>query len=204
MKAEAEYPMIGEGSRAEPGCGAGCAEHVDTIVARTKAEPALMEAVVERSNMQRAYQRVVRNKGAAGVDGLGVSELRDLLRQHWPTIKAKLLEGRYCPQTVRQVRIPKPNGGERKLGIPTVLDRLIQQALNQVLSPLFEPTFSEHSYGCHCRSNTPHFCRSKSPQLLMALVWLPRQPDQRSMERFQQRGRRFGSKWRVVHDSSVA
>ena len=106
-----------------------------------------MEAVVERSNMQRAYQRVVRNKGAAGVDGLGVSELGDLLRQHWPTIKAKLLAGSYCPQPVRQVSIPKPNGGERKLGIPTVLDRLIQQALHQVLSPIFEPTFSAHSYG---------------------------------------------------------
>ena len=106
-----------------------------------------MEAAVERSNMQRAYQRVVRNKGAAGVDGLGVSELGDLLRQHWPTIKAKLLAGSYCPQPVRQVSIPKPNGGERKLGIPTVLDRLIQQALHQVLSPIFEPTFSEHSYG---------------------------------------------------------
>ena len=73
-------------------------------------------------------RRVVRNKGAAGVDGLGVSELGDLLRQHWPTIKAKLLAGSYCPQPVRQVSIPKPNGGERKLGIPTVLDRLIQQA----------------------------------------------------------------------------
>jgi len=106
-----------------------------------------MEAVVERGNMQRAYNRVMRNKGAAGVDGLGVSELGDLLRQHWPSIKAKLLAGSYQPQPVRQVSIPKPDGGERELGIPTVLDRLIQQALHQVLSPLFEPTFSEHSYG---------------------------------------------------------
>ena len=147
MTAEAGYPVIGEGGRAEPGRGAGRVEHGDLNAARTKAEPALMEAVVERSNMQRAYQRVIRNKGAAGVDGLGVSELGDLLRQHWPTIKAKLLAGSYCPQPVRQVSIPKPNGGERKLGIPTVLDRLIQQALHQVLSPIFEPTFSAHSYG---------------------------------------------------------
>ena len=107
---------------------------------KAEAEPALMETVVERLNMQRAYQRVVRNKGAAGVDGLGVSELRDLLRQHWPTIKAKLLEGRYCPQPVCQVGIPKAHGGERKLGIPTVLDRLIQQVLNQVLiAPVTAP-----------------------------------------------------------------
>ena len=147
MTAEAEHPVIGEGGRAEPGRGAGRVEHGDANAARTKAEPTLMEAAVERSNMQRAYQRVVRNKGAAGVDGLRVSELGSLLRQHWPTIKAKLLAGSYCPQPVRQVSIPKPNGGERKLGIPTALDRLIQQALHQVLSPIFEPTFSEHSYG---------------------------------------------------------
>ena len=106
-----------------------------------------MEQVVDRANLQRAYQRVKRNKGAAGIDGLTVSELADLVRQHWPTIKAKLLEGTYQPQPVRRVTIPKPNGGERALGIPTVLDRLIQQALHQVLSPLFEPTFSDHSYG---------------------------------------------------------
>ena len=106
-----------------------------------------MEQVTNRLNMQRAYDRVLRNKGAPGVDGLTVSELGDLLRQHWPTIKAKLLAGTYQPQPVRQVSIPKPQGGERQLGIPTVLDRLIQQALHQCLGPLFEPTFSEASYG---------------------------------------------------------
>ena len=106
-----------------------------------------MEQVVDRANLQRAYQRVVGNKGAPGIDGLAVTELGDLVRQHWPTIKAKLLDGTYQPQPVRRVTIPKPNGGERALGIPTVLDRLIQQAIHQVLSPLFEPTFSDHSYG---------------------------------------------------------
>jgi group II intron reverse transcriptase/maturase len=130
-------------TEAVPGTKATGTSHV-----QTNAEPsALMEAVVSRDNMMRAYQRVLRNKGAAGVDGLGVTELKTLLKQHWPTIKAKLLEGRYQPQPVRRVSIPKPNGGERHLGIPTVLDRLIQQALHQVLSPIFEPTFSDHSYG---------------------------------------------------------
>ena len=94
-----------------------------------------MEQVVDRANLQRAYQRVKHNNGAAGIDGLAVSGLADRVRQHWPTIKAKLLEGTYQPQPVRRVTIPKPNGGERALGIPTVLDRLIQQALQQVLSP---------------------------------------------------------------------
>jgi RNA-directed DNA polymerase len=88
-----------------------------------------MERVVERSNMRLAYQRVVENKGAAGVDNLGVSELKDWLTVHWPSVKQALLEGRYTPQLVRRVDIPKPSGGMRTLGVPTVVDRLIQQAL---------------------------------------------------------------------------
>ena len=172
MTAEAERPVTGVEGRAEPGRGIGCAEHFETDASRAKAEPALLEAVVERSNMQRAYQRVVRNKGAAGVDGLGVSELGDLLRQHWPTIKAKLLAGSYCPQPVRQVSIPKPNGGERKLGIPTVLDRLIQQALHQVLSPIFEPTFSEHSYGFRPGRNAHQAVRAAQRQVLGGHGWV--------------------------------
>ena len=123
------------------------AETMTELELRTNAEPALMEAVLERGNLKRAYDRVLRNKGAAGVDALEASELGGHLTRHWPTIKARLLEGVYQPQPVRRVSIPKPNGGERQLGIPTVLDRFIQQALHQVLSPLFEPTFSAHSYG---------------------------------------------------------
>jgi RNA-directed DNA polymerase len=116
--------------------------------ARTKAESAeLMEAVVERGNLWLAYQRVVENKGAAGVDQLAVSELKDHLKRHWPTIRAKLLAGEYIPAPVRRVDIPKPQGGVRTLGIPTVVDRLIQQAMNQVLQPIFEPDFSEASFG---------------------------------------------------------
>ena len=106
-----------------------------------------MERVVERANMGLAYRRVVRNKGAAGIDDLTVSELKDWLTVHWPSVKKALLEGRYLPRPVRRVDIAKPSGGVRTLGIPTVVDRLIQQALHQVLSPVFEPTFSERSYG---------------------------------------------------------
>lgn len=107
----------------------------------------LMERVVERSNMQRAYGRVKQNKGAPGVDGMVVNQLGGFLRAHWPVIKERLLEGSYEPKPVKRVTIPKASGGMRPLGIPTVLDRLIQQALHQVLSPLFEPEFSESSFG---------------------------------------------------------
>jgi RNA-directed DNA polymerase len=106
-----------------------------------------MERVVERSNLWLAYQRVVANKGAPGVDDLTVAEFKDWLKVHWPSVKQALLEGRYIPQPVRRVDIPKPSGGVRTLGVPTVLDRLIQQALHQVLQPQFEPTFSEGSFG---------------------------------------------------------
>jgi RNA-directed DNA polymerase len=107
----------------------------------------LMEAVVERSNMNEALIRVERNAGAAGVDGMSTTELRPYLHKHWKRIKEKLLKGDYLPQPVRRVEIEKPDGGVRLLGIPTVLDRLIQQAVNQVLSEVFEPTFSKWSYG---------------------------------------------------------
>ena len=106
-----------------------------------------MDAACERGNLKLAYQRVVENKGAAGVDGIGVAEFKDHLKRHWPTIKAKLLAGEFMPQPARRVDIPKPQGGVRTLGIPTLTDRLIQQALHQVLSPIFEADFSESSYG---------------------------------------------------------
>jgi len=106
-----------------------------------------MERVVDLSNMRSAYLRVVGNRGAPGVDDAPVTELRDWLKERWPSVKAALLEGRYIPQPVRAVDIPKPSGGKRTLGVPTVVDRLVQQALQQILQPLFEPTFSEGSYG---------------------------------------------------------
>ena len=108
----------------------------------------LLEAVVERKNMWLALKQVERNSGAAGVDNMTVEQLRDYLREHWLRIKEELLAGSYQPQPVLKVEIPKPGGkGMRMLGIPTVVDRLLQQALHQVLSPLFEPDFSESSYG---------------------------------------------------------
>jgi group II intron reverse transcriptase/maturase len=139
-----------ETARNAGGAALGAEADVTTRL-RTNAEleqpSRLMEAVVECGNLMLAYQRVVENKGAAGADGIGVAEFKAHLKQHWPTIKAKLLVGEYIPQPVRRVDIPKPQGGVRTLGIPTLTDRLIQQALHQVLSPIFEVDFSESSYG---------------------------------------------------------
>jgi RNA-directed DNA polymerase len=108
----------------------------------------LMEAVVERSNMTEALHRVEKNGGSAGIDGMNVGDLRAYLKEQWPGIKDELLSGDYRPKPVRRVEIPKPDGkGMRKLGIPTVVDRLIQQAVHQVMEPVFDPEFSESSYG---------------------------------------------------------
>lgn len=107
----------------------------------------LMSQVVERSNLARALKRVRQNKGSAGIDGMTVDELAPYLRDHWPAIREQLLAGHYQPSAVRQHLIPKADGRMRMLGIPTVLDRFIQQAVLQVLQPRFDPTFSESSYG---------------------------------------------------------
>ena len=107
----------------------------------------LMEKICNRANLNRAYKRVKTNKGAPGVDGLTVDELGSYIRDHKEKLIESLLNGSYEPQPVRRVMIPKPGGGERQLGIPTVVDRLIQQAITQVLEPMYDPTFSESSYG---------------------------------------------------------
>lgn len=107
----------------------------------------LLEDVLERNNMLEAMYRVIRNKGSHGIDGMKTDELREHVKKTWVTVKAKLLEGKYNPSPVRRVEIPKPDGGVRLLGIPTVQDRMIQQAIAQVLSKLYEPTFSESSFG---------------------------------------------------------
>ena len=123
-------------------------EHPDTGLAMPRAGTGgLLEAALTRQNLQAAWKRVKANKGAAGVDGLDIEQTAELLRTRWPDIRKALLQGCYRPSPVRKVMIPKPDGSQRELGIPTVLDRLIQQALLQVLQPLIDPTFSEHSHG---------------------------------------------------------
>lgn len=123
-------------------------ERSTAAVLGTKAEaPRLMKAVVERANMRQAYRKVVANKGAAGVDGVTIPEFAHWLKVNWPSIRMALLSGSYQPRVVRAVDLPKPSGGVRTLGIPTLVDRLIQQALLQILQPLFDPGFSESSYG---------------------------------------------------------
>jgi len=137
-----------QGAGQKPSANRRGAELGTATYGRTKSEDhLLMEQVVERSNLRLAYQRVVENKAAAGVDGLWVPEFKDWLKVHWPSVKKALLEDRYLPRAVRGVDIPKPSGGMRTLGVPTVVDRLIQQALHQVLQPLFDPTFSDSSFG---------------------------------------------------------
>ena len=107
----------------------------------------LMEAICDRENLQAALKRVMSNKGGPGVDGMTVEQLPGYLREQWPALREQLLVGAYCPRPVRRVTIPKPTGGKRKLGIPTVVDRFIQQAVLQVLQPAWDPTFNDHSYG---------------------------------------------------------
>jgi RNA-directed DNA polymerase len=107
----------------------------------------LMEEVCERDNLKEALRRVKGNQGSAGIDRMTVGQLSAYLKQHWPAIREQLLSGTYEPKPVRRVEIPKPDGGVRKLGIPTVLDRFIQQAVMQVLQKQWDRTFSDHSYG---------------------------------------------------------
>lgn len=114
---------------------------------RDSAEPGLLEAILDRRNMNKAYKRVKANKGAPGVDGMTIEEALPYLREHKDELIGRILRGKYTPSPVRRVEIPKPNGGIRKLGIPTVIDRIIQQAISQKLMPIYEPKFSDGSYG---------------------------------------------------------
>jgi RNA-directed DNA polymerase len=144
---ELALPMPGRGE-APPRDG----QEVETTTAMAEPEsPAsaahLMEAICDPDNIETALRAVVRNKGAPGIDGITVKQLPGVLKARWPEIEGQLLQGRYQPQPVRRVKIPKPDGGTRNLGIPTVIDRVIQQAVLQRLQPRWDPTFSEHSYG---------------------------------------------------------
>jgi RNA-directed DNA polymerase len=142
---------LGTGTRGEAASAA--AQETEARAARTDIDSQAamvgpsMEAIVERENLKKALAQVRRNKGAAGVDRMSVDDLPAYLKEHWPTIRSQLLDGTYKPQPVRRVAIPKVSGGTRPLGIPTVLDRLIQQAVMQVLQADWDPTFSEMSFG---------------------------------------------------------
>ena len=144
MSAQAERPGEASGEAArQPGSGEADGPHHED----KGTGSGLLAVALTRENLQRAWKRVKANKGSAGVDGLDIAQTAEHLKTAWPTIRDQLLQGAYRPSPVRRVTIPKPDGGERELGIPTVTDRLIQQALLQVLQPLLDPTFSEHSYG---------------------------------------------------------
>lgn len=144
--------------------------------ARTETDeraPTLIEEVVRRENMMRAYERVRANRGAAGVDGLSVDGLMPHLREHWPRIRQELLDGTYRPSPVRKVEIPKPDGrGVRTLGIPTVVDRLIQQAVLQVLQPLIDPSFSDGSFGFRPRRSTHGAVRRAREHVKAGSTWV--------------------------------
>src|ERR1700745_1326756 len=127
-------------------------EGTEPFVAKPTSESSasaeqLMEEVCDRANLVRAWKRVRSNKGSPGVDGMTIAGAKVYLREHWPNIRSQLLSGTYHPPPVTGVEHPKPGGGVRKLGVPCVVDRLIQQALLQVLQKQWDPTFSEHSYG---------------------------------------------------------
>jgi RNA-directed DNA polymerase len=147
IQLELALPMAGRGEapRAkEQGTELDAAEHETESPAKDEQ---LMEAICQRDNLIKAWKRVKSNRGSPGVDGMTVEELEGYLEEHWPEIREQLLRGTYKPQPVKRVEIPKPGRGKRKLGIPTVLDRFIQQAVMQVLQKEWDPTFSKHSYG---------------------------------------------------------
>ena len=123
------------------------ARSMAALESATRNRVDLLEQILDRDNLNKAYFRVLRKKGAAGIDGMQVGEMKDWLKEHKGEFLGALKVGKYKPQPVRRVEIPKPDGGKRKLGIPTVLDRLVQQAIAQVLQPIFEKIFSENSYG---------------------------------------------------------
>ncbi len=137
-----------------------------------EAATGLMEKIVSRDNMMAAYSRVVGNKGAPGVDAMPVTALKGYLHEEWPRIKEELLTGTYHPQPVRKVEIPKPGGGTRMLGIPTVLDRLIQQAMQQVLNPLFDPGFSISSYGFRPGRSAHQAVKAAQKHVASGLRWV--------------------------------
>lgn len=132
----------------------------------------LMEQIVSRENMTKAYKRVFKNKGSSGIDGMQVEDLKDYLKEHWDGIKTQLLNGSYYPNGILQVEIPKPKGGARKLGIPTVLDRLLQQSLHQIIDPLYDPEFSRNSYGFRRNRNAKQGVKKAQAYINRGKRWI--------------------------------
>jgi RNA-directed DNA polymerase len=132
----------------------------------------MLKQILSRWNIDKALEQVMRNKGAGGIDGMQTDELRDYLNANWQSLRAKLLEGNYQPSPVRKVEIPKPQGGTRMLGIPTVLDRLLQQAINQWLMPKYEEQFSKHSYGFRPNRNCHQAVYQAQSYLNEGRVWV--------------------------------
>src|SRR3990172_7915043 len=171
LKLALEHGSEGEAPRSESqGTEASMAKRVSESLAEGEL---LMEQVCERENLKRALARVKRNKGSAGVDGMSVAELSGHLKVHWPAIRERLLVGQYQPLPVRRVDIDKPGGKDkRKLGIPCVLDRFIQQAMLQVLEPIFEPTFSEFSYGFRPRRSAHQAVALAQTYIAEGYLWV--------------------------------
>ena len=132
----------------------------------------VMEAILSRENLCKAIRAVKRNRGGPGVDGISVEKIGRHLKQHWPVIRDKLYASHYQPTLVKGVRLAKPNGGERLLGIPTVQDRIIQQALQQQLSEVFDPEFSDHSYGFRARRSAQDAVREAQRHLRAGKDWV--------------------------------
>jgi RNA-directed DNA polymerase len=151
--------------------GPGC-QVTEASEGTEPAKSAMMEEVVRRENLKKALKRVCANKGGPGIDGMTVDELKEHLKVHWPQIRTRLLQGQYKPQPVKQVMIPKPGGGNRMLGIPTVIDRFIQQALLQVLNPIYDPGFSPHSYGFRPGRNAHQAVRQAKKYIEEGCEWV--------------------------------
>src|SRR3981189_682360 len=152
-------------------------EDIESLSAVNESErPAnpsrIMEEICERANLKEALRQVRGNKGSAGVDRMTVDQLGDYLKQHWPAIRGQLLNGPYEPKPVRRVEIPKPDGGVRKLGIPTVLHRFIQQAMMQVLQRRWNSTFSQHSYGFRPRRSAHHAVAQAQQYIAQGYSWV--------------------------------
>ncbi|MCC3377638.1 group II intron reverse transcriptase/maturase, partial [Cohnella sp. REN36] len=151
--------------------GAPSSSSAQVAPSSREASNDLLERMLGSANLRDAYKRVVQNGGAPGVDGVTVAELQAYLKAHWETVKTELLAGTYRPAPVRRVEIPKPGGGVRLLGIPTVMDRLLQQALLQVMNPIFDAEFSPNSYGFRPGKRAHDAVRQAQAHIQSGLRW---------------------------------